>query len=165
MTIMELGALGEFVGAIAVVLTLAYLAIQIRDQNRESRTRIIQDLIRGWNEILGSYIDIAEVADIFRRGSVSYIKLDPKDQPRFAAILGRMSRIFEGLYLQKIEGGINDDLWAGIDNSIHDIYAQPGSQEWWQLRSHWYSIKFRAFVNLKIDEGRQVSLYPPENPG
>ncbi len=30
MTIMELGALGEFVGAIAVVATLAYLAIQIR---------------------------------------------------------------------------------------------------------------------------------------
>jgi hypothetical protein len=30
MSIMELGALGEFVGAIGVVLTLAYLAIQIR---------------------------------------------------------------------------------------------------------------------------------------
>jgi hypothetical protein len=30
MTIMELGALGEFVGAIAVVATLVYLAIQIR---------------------------------------------------------------------------------------------------------------------------------------
>ncbi len=30
MTIMELGALGEVVGAIAVVVTLAYLAIQIR---------------------------------------------------------------------------------------------------------------------------------------
>ena len=30
MTIMELGALGELVGAIAVVVTLAYLAIQIR---------------------------------------------------------------------------------------------------------------------------------------
>lgn len=30
MTIMELGALGEFVGAIAVVTTLVYLAVQIR---------------------------------------------------------------------------------------------------------------------------------------
>jgi len=30
MTIMELGALGEFVGAIAVVVTLIYLAVQIR---------------------------------------------------------------------------------------------------------------------------------------
>ena len=34
MTIIELGALGEFVGAIAVVLTLAYLAIQIRQNTR-----------------------------------------------------------------------------------------------------------------------------------
>ncbi len=34
MTIMELGALGEFVGAIAVVFTLAYLAIQIRQNTR-----------------------------------------------------------------------------------------------------------------------------------
>ena len=30
MTIMELGALGEFVGAFAVVATLAYLAVQVR---------------------------------------------------------------------------------------------------------------------------------------
>lgn len=35
MTLMELGALGEFVGAIAVVVTLGYLAIQIR-QNTQS---------------------------------------------------------------------------------------------------------------------------------
>jgi hypothetical protein len=35
MTIMELGALGELIGAVAVVATLAYLAIQIR-QNTQS---------------------------------------------------------------------------------------------------------------------------------
>ena len=34
MTLMELGALGEFVGAIAVVVTLGYLAIQIRQNTR-----------------------------------------------------------------------------------------------------------------------------------
>ena len=34
MTILELGALGEFVGAIAVVATLVYLAIQIRQNTR-----------------------------------------------------------------------------------------------------------------------------------
>ena len=34
MTISELGALGEFVGAIAVVVTLAYLAAQIRHNTR-----------------------------------------------------------------------------------------------------------------------------------
>ena len=34
MTLMELGALGEFVGAIAVVVTLGYLAVQIRQNTR-----------------------------------------------------------------------------------------------------------------------------------
>jgi hypothetical protein len=34
MTIMQLGAIGEFIGAIAVVVTLAYLAIQIRQNTR-----------------------------------------------------------------------------------------------------------------------------------
>lgn len=34
MTLMELGALGEFVGAIAVVATLVYLAVQIRQNTR-----------------------------------------------------------------------------------------------------------------------------------
>ncbi len=34
MTIIELGALGEFVGAVAVVATLAYLGVQIRQNTR-----------------------------------------------------------------------------------------------------------------------------------
>jgi hypothetical protein len=34
MTILELGALGEFVGAVGVIVTLAYLAVQIRQNTR-----------------------------------------------------------------------------------------------------------------------------------
>ena len=34
MTIMELGALGELLGAIGVIITLAYLAVQIRQNTR-----------------------------------------------------------------------------------------------------------------------------------
>ncbi len=34
MTIMELGAIGEFVGAIGVIATLIYLALQIRHNTR-----------------------------------------------------------------------------------------------------------------------------------
>jgi len=163
MDIQDLGAIGELVSSIAVVATLAYLAIQIRDQNRETRVQTIQDLMQSWNEMLGSYIDIPDVTDIFKRGSKSYINLDPKDQPRFAAIMGRMHRIFEGIYLQKIEGRINDDLWNGIENSIHEIFSQPGCHEWWNTRSHWYSTKYVAFMNLKIADGHEFPLFPSDN--
>ena len=41
MTIFELGALGEFVGAIAVVGTLIYLAVQIRQNTLQIRDNVL----------------------------------------------------------------------------------------------------------------------------
>lgn len=37
MTLAELGALGKFVGGIAVILTLVYLAVQIRQNTKQMR--------------------------------------------------------------------------------------------------------------------------------
>ena len=41
MSIMELGALGEFVGAIAVVVTLVYLAVQVRVSAKSTESNAI----------------------------------------------------------------------------------------------------------------------------
>ena len=45
MTISELGSIGEFVGAIAVVVTLAYLAVQVRHSKEatEANTRMMEE--------------------------------------------------------------------------------------------------------------------------
>ncbi len=40
MSIMELGALGEFVGSFLVLLTLVYLSIQVRQNNKMTRTNM-----------------------------------------------------------------------------------------------------------------------------
>ena len=45
------GAIGEIIGAIAVVATLAYLAIQIRQQNNTTRFTTTQNLMRQFDEI------------------------------------------------------------------------------------------------------------------
>ena len=50
MGIVELGALGEFVGSIAVLATLIYLTFQVREARAESRSNLIQhrnDAARG----------------------------------------------------------------------------------------------------------------------
>ena len=42
-----IGAIGEIVGALAVVVSLGYLGIQIRNQNIESRAAAMHDLSVG----------------------------------------------------------------------------------------------------------------------
>ncbi len=65
MNIQDLGALGEIVGAIAIVATLAYLAVQIRyakiavtDQSRQNRAAALR-------EINGRLVDNSELRQVF----------------------------------------------------------------------------------------------------
>ena len=44
MTLSDLGNIGEFVGALAVLVTLAYLALQIRQSSATTRAQIRQSL-------------------------------------------------------------------------------------------------------------------------
>jgi len=74
MTIFELGALGEFIGAIAVVITLIYLAIQIRQNTNsmnESRKVILaqtrNEMARGVQEICVSVSQSMQLADVVNR--------------------------------------------------------------------------------------------------
>ncbi len=66
MTITELGALGEFVGAIAVVATLAYLAVQVRQNTRMMRAQIYQarsDANQRYQLFVAGSEDMSEIID------------------------------------------------------------------------------------------------------
>jgi len=57
-TIAELGAIGEFVGSIAVLVTLIYLSVQVRQNTRHVRAQMGHD---GWLSTKGD--DIALMGD------------------------------------------------------------------------------------------------------
>jgi len=53
-----IGAVGEVVGAICVVLTLGYLAVQIRQNTRATRATTYSSTTGGWHDDLQSeYLD------------------------------------------------------------------------------------------------------------
>ena len=51
MSIMELGALGEFLGVFALVATLIYLSVQVRHARNESANAVIQARTTGTREL------------------------------------------------------------------------------------------------------------------
>jgi hypothetical protein len=57
MTITELGAIGEFVGAIVVVVTLIFLTRQIRQSTVQQKREETISVQRGQNEIISQFMD------------------------------------------------------------------------------------------------------------
>ena len=51
MSILELGALGEFFGSIGVIATLIYLAIQIRSNTKTTKANASFQATHSWAEV------------------------------------------------------------------------------------------------------------------
>ncbi len=69
MTLNELGSLGEFVGAIAVVISLIYLAIQIRHNTRAVQSTTHQAVLDGILRVSASLSDSEGMAQISRKAT------------------------------------------------------------------------------------------------
>ena len=73
-----LGAIGELVGAVAVVATLAYLAVQIRQSNKLSRATAVQIVSQQNLEFLGMLATNPDLRELWTKGAEDYDKLDAR---------------------------------------------------------------------------------------
>jgi hypothetical protein len=83
------------------VVSLLYLAIQMRSQNREARLSTINSSLAEWNSLLALVADSSELASIWNRG-LKNEELSEDEEVRFRAFANSYLRVVEGLYLQPL---------------------------------------------------------------
>jgi hypothetical protein len=126
MTIMELGALGEFVGAIAVVATLAYLAIQIRQnthtmeeskrlalaQTYQMRADALQEMLvrASESEHIGPIITKLTLAG-YPEDVASLEVLTPEERGRFRQWQIAQQTHWDNMYYQYQQGYLDDEYY------------------------------------------------------
>ena len=142
-----LGALAELVGALGVIVSLLYLATQIRVQNRESRVSASRELSSSFNDFLGDMARDSVLAEIFIRGLRDMGSLDEVELMQFSSHMNRVFRVFESMHLQNLEGRLDSSVWRGVANILKDYSSQKGFRDWWSTRRHWYSNDFQIYVD------------------
>ena len=90
MTLNELGSLGEFISGLAVVVTLVYLALQIRHNTRAVRSSMHQDMIESTLRIAESVSDNENVGRIVLKADEDYDNLTKEERIRFEAYAERV---------------------------------------------------------------------------
>ena len=90
----ELGNLGDFIGGVAVLVTLVYVAIQIRQNTAQlkiggeiARTDTYARSVESFSEFRSLLISDSEMADIYLRGCRDMGSLSPVERLRFYLIL------------------------------------------------------------------------------
>ena len=139
MTLEDLGNIGEFVGALGVVISLAYLAIQIRQNTRQitentnalklSEESAAQRNFSGLRLLL---IGDPEASKIFERGLAADRSLDATDLFRFGQMLQQTLYSVQVLFRQVNRGFLPRERWSASNNQLERLAAAPGFLDWWQ---------------------------------
>ncbi len=158
------GAIGNVLGALGVVVSLGYLSVQIKQQVREARVTAVHALTENFRGYLMSLAECEQLADIWVRGIYDFAGLAPVERLRLSSALGSAFRIFDNLYNYYTEGIIDNQSWGTLEAPVDDLLAYPGIQAWWQTRKHWYSEPYQRRIEEKIAHSLRPRMYGEQAP-
>lgn len=126
-----LGNYGEFVGAIAVVVTLAYLAIQIRQNNRQSRAEAHIAINSMASKLESEIRDDPTLASVVLRGNADWDRLAPQEQFRAHMWNLQEMKLTETYFSLAQQGLLDEHLYEEREAHTARRLASPGMRKWW----------------------------------
>jgi hypothetical protein len=146
------GAIGETIGALAVVMSLVYLAIQIRIQNKEARLASVHEILVGFRETLHVFAT-GDVAEVMAKANEDYESLSNSEFLRLLAGILPVLRLWEEAFVQNEQGRLENRFWIGINGQCSDWLSYPALSGIWELRSKHFDSNFQSHVSkLNRDE-------------
>jgi len=148
-----IGAIGEVLGAIAVVLSLVYVAAQVRHNTMALSRAASADAVKGirhWNQ---SLIDDPVMVRIFSKGVEDMNALDDDGRARFVVLMLNFLKTFENMHYQFSKGAMEPEVWQGWGRLGELYFTAPGIQQYWSERPPLFSLAFQQWMD---------GLEPPE---
>jgi hypothetical protein len=152
-----IAAVSELVGAVGVIASVVYLALQVRRAISESRAstfhKIFEGLANHTNHMFG-----AENVDLVARGFRSYRDLSAADRMRFDLLMANLVNYFEASYYASEADTLGDET---IENWVwwfeSKIFCHPGVVEWWSDGQGIFPPAIRSWIDKRISNADQAA--------
>jgi hypothetical protein len=146
LTLQQLGSLGEFLAAIATLATLIYLALQIRQNTRATRSAFHHAITDSMNHGNLLITQDAEVARIWVTGNADCGALTEEERERYGMLLLSYFHVFDTLHYQARVGAGDRELLIAEERGLAHLFTLPGVREWWDENPYAFSPEFRIYI-------------------
>lgn len=164
MSLQDLGNLGELIAAVATVLTLAYLAIQLKQNTNALRSQTFQQSSMDMSLTANAISSNEELASILVKTKDNLDDLNPVEKLRFHFWMLVAIRRFEAIFVQMEYGSIDPIRIEGFEYSIISLLANGGASEWWKSTKSGFSHDFVKYADQKLNSGKyNKSIHPTDS--
>jgi len=149
----SLADLGQLVSAIAVVISLVYLAHQVRQNTESLKTENYARALERVAAMQARLSSDASFAAIVTRGAMDPSRLSVEERVQFTWTFYEMFGAFEFMFHQSESGALPLDVWQRWSDTLSWWISLPGVRAWWIARPAPFSANFTSFVAGRLQAG------------
>jgi hypothetical protein len=152
MDLQALANLSQILGAVAVVISVLYLAVQVRLGTRAQRTENYAralDRVATMQALLSQDGDLSKV---FSRGVVDVSTLTPQQRIQLTWCLYEAFGAFEFMFHASKTDAIPEEVWKRWSAATAWWLTFPGVLSWWNARPVPFTESFTAYIDALIRE-------------
>ena len=152
MSLQDLGSIGEFFGGLAVLVSLVYLALQIRQNTTSVRAATSASVSESLSSFSETIISHPELARLWFQGIGEYDSLEDQARHQFGLALLTYMRRVENAFYQHARGFVDPDHWQTTERLLTRMMSNPGVLRWWSESKSRFSDRFVEFVERHISD-------------
>ncbi len=152
-----IGAIAELIGGIAVLITLIYLSIQVKQNSQMQRQQNVTEQTNRCidsGQLLASDPEFAEI----HRKSMSNMELTANEFSRLAGFFFAILTDFEEMYYTHKAGEQSEFRWENLNKHVY-WQIKPGTKgnDWWhRMKDTFYTQEFIDWVDRLLEAGPQI---------
>jgi hypothetical protein len=152
MSLNDLANLKQIIGAIAVVVSLFYVAHQIRQNTnavRSATAQTVHEHFSNWYNLVAADAALSQIA---ANGLRDYASLSEQERVRFVATFMSFVSYSQNAFLKWREGLLKPALWLGWEQVMMNLFGAPGGKAFWKERSYLFGEEFRRYIEDDLME-------------
>ena len=146
------GSVAEVVGALGVILSLLYLAAQIRHGLKTAEDTATKEIIASVVVQLNAMAEESNRSSI-TRGLIDYRNLSGDEKLTFDSLMTSLLMIVSSSYMSNRANLLTDDLFSGWSGYLQPrLFPYSGMREWWDEARNVFIPEVQAWVDKEFSK-------------
>ena len=151
MNLESLASLSEIISGIAVVVSLIYLAIQIRQNTRSGQTANYALTLERMGAMQSLMANDADHALLMSKGVADTSILTTTEKIQFNWAMYESFGAFEFMFHTSNTSAIPEEVWQRWSLTVAWWFTQPGVLTWWKVKPVPFTSSFTAYIESIIN--------------
>jgi hypothetical protein len=146
MTLADISQISQTLGSAAVVASLIFVGVQIRQNTKVTRAESHHAVSEALNQVNLLWARNSEATRIWLSGMSDRRALTPEHRWRFDSMMRANLHVCETMYTQVDLGTGDHGIVVAEEDGIKTVFSSDGVREWWTENPFGFSPGFRRYV-------------------